>query len=266
MRKKILVCVVISLSLTGMVWAVDEDLVKKTQNPMAHIISIPFQNNTYFNIGPFNRSENVLNIQPVIPFLIGDACIAARTIVPIVNQPNYLAETGSTSGLGDINETIFFSPSIKQAVIFGLGPSVTFPTGSETTLTSGKYSAGPALVVLTQPEHWTLGLLAKNEWSFAGDKSRKDVNNMLIQPFITYNLGAGWNIATAPQIIADWEAQMSEDQWLVPASGGIGKIFYLGRLPINIGAHGYYFAVKPENIPCPDWTLRATLATYLPAF
>jgi hypothetical protein len=266
MKQIVVVLVLICLGLAGTVWADDEDFIKQTQNPLAHIISIPFQNNTYFNIGPFDRSENILNIQPVFPFLLGDACIVSRTIVPIVDQPNYISDTGSTTGLGDVNETIFFSPSIKWKVIFGVGPSVTFPTGSETTLTSGKYSGGPALVVLTQPEHWTLGFLVKNEWSFAGDELRNDVNNMLLQPFITYNIGAGWNIATAPQIIADWEAQLSEDQWLVPAGGGIGKLFYLGRLPINIGVQGYSFVVKPENIPCPDWTLRATLATYLPAF
>ena len=44
-----------------------EALQKATQNPVANLISVPLQNNTNFNYGPYNRDQDVLNIQPVIP-------------------------------------------------------------------------------------------------------------------------------------------------------------------------------------------------------
>ena len=44
-----------------------EALARASQNPIANMISVPFQNNTNFNAGPFNRTQDILNIQPVIP-------------------------------------------------------------------------------------------------------------------------------------------------------------------------------------------------------
>ena len=47
-----------------------EELAKLAQNPVANLISVPFQNNTNFNVGPLNGTQNILNIQPVIPIEI----------------------------------------------------------------------------------------------------------------------------------------------------------------------------------------------------
>ena len=48
----------------------EEDLAKATQNPLAAMYSLPFQNNTTYGVGAFERPQNVLNIQPVIPVSI----------------------------------------------------------------------------------------------------------------------------------------------------------------------------------------------------
>jgi hypothetical protein len=47
--------------------AEDEELQKKSQNPIADLVSVPFESNTNFNTGPFNRTQEVFNIQPVVP-------------------------------------------------------------------------------------------------------------------------------------------------------------------------------------------------------
>src|ERR1700722_13284167 len=41
---------------------------QEAQNPIANIISVPFQNNTYLNYGPYRSDANILVIQPVLPF------------------------------------------------------------------------------------------------------------------------------------------------------------------------------------------------------
>ncbi len=64
-------------------------LAKAAQNPVANLISFPLQNNTNFGIGPYERAQNVLNIQPVIPFHISEKWnLITRTILPVVWQPN----------------------------------------------------------------------------------------------------------------------------------------------------------------------------------
>ncbi|MGA7316541.1 MAG: hypothetical protein WBX22_21525 [Silvibacterium sp.] len=47
-------------------------LAKATQNPVASLISVPLQNNSNFGIGPYNRTGNIFNIQPVIPMKLSD--------------------------------------------------------------------------------------------------------------------------------------------------------------------------------------------------
>jgi hypothetical protein len=185
-------------------------------------------------------------------------------------QPNVTAETGTTTGLGDISTTLFVSPSTSGTVIWGVGPMISFPTATDDYLGYGKWGVGPSVVVLAQPHRWTIGLLLENGWSVAGDENRADVNAGLAQPFVTYNFGQGWNVATAPKIVADWKRD-GADRWLVPVGGGGGKLLHLGKLPINTSVQGYYYVVHPEvhedpllNVPYPKWTLRAGATVFLP--
>jgi hypothetical protein len=89
----------------------DADLAKQTQNPVADLISVPFQNNFNFNTGPENRTVWVLDVQPVIPINLTDRWnLITRIIMPIINQPSLAPGIDSASGLGDINPTFFLSP------------------------------------------------------------------------------------------------------------------------------------------------------------
>ncbi len=156
---------------------VSENLVQEAQNPVANLISLPFQNNTYFDNGPYNRTANVLNVQPVIPFTLNENWnLITRTILPIETQPNLNSPSGDTNGLGDLNPTLFLSPAHTGQVIWGVGPTFSTPTATNTTLGSGKWGAGPAAVVVVMPGHWVLGALIYNIWSIAGDSNRQNVN------------------------------------------------------------------------------------------
>jgi len=235
-----------------------EQLSQQAANPLADLMSFPFQNNLNINQGPFNRNTNVLNIQPVIPFAGGR--VITRTIMPILSIPDYGSESGTfSSGLGDIVFTSFYVPESK-GVTWGAGPVIEIPTGGADRGTQ-KWSAGPSAVVLVQPGDWTLGALANNTWSFAGNSDREKVNRMLLNLFVVRQLGDGWYVNSAPIITADWTAD-SDDQWLVPLGGGGGKVITLGKLPVNLQTQLYYNVVKPDFGP--EWQWRVQLQVLLP--
>ena len=233
----------------------EEELAKKSQNPISNLISVPFQNNTNFGIGSNDRTQNVLNIQPVIPVSFGKWNLINRTIVPLIYQPDLSQQSGGEFGLGDINYTGFLSPAGSGSVTWGVGPIVSFPTSSDDALGSGHWGLGPSVVVITMPGKWVIGALVNNLWSVGGDDDDPDVNAFLFQYFINYNFQKGWYFTTAPIITANWEAT-SGNKWLIPFGAGGGKITRIGKQPINFSAQVYYNAVHPDTAPYPDWSLR----------
>ena len=237
----------------------ETELAKKTQNPVADLISVPFQSNFNFN----NETVYVLNVQPVIPFhLTENWNLITRTITPIINQPSPGFHIDSAFGMGDINPTLFLSPSKPSTFVWGAGPTFTLPTATNRLLGSGKWSMGPAAVGLMMQGPWVYGVLVSQQWSFAG-WGHKDVNQMVLQPFVNYNLGHGWALSTSPLITGNWTARAS-DQWTVPVGGGVSKLFKLGKLPVNTSLQAYYNADRPKNAS--DWQLRFEVQFLLPSF
>jgi hypothetical protein len=170
-----------------------EDLAAAAQSPIAAMYSLPFQNNTYFGVGPsHNQTANVLNIQPVLPFTFGDLDIISRTIAPLI----YL------------------------------------PTATAKPLGSGKFSIGPIVVGLVMPKPWVIGILARQLWSVAGPSDRSSVSQLLLQPFVNYNLAEGWYLTGSPIITLNWNVTPG-NRWNFPMGGGIGKIF---RGTVNLAA------------------------------
>ena len=239
-----------------------EALAKAAQNPVADLISLPLQNNTNFGVGPGDDVQNVLNIQPVMPVELSENWnLITRTIAPVIYQPELVPGYGSEFGLGDINTTLFLSPAKPGKILWGLGPVLSFPTATDKVLGTDKWSAGPSAVALTIRGPWVVGALASNLWSYAGDDDRENVNQFLFQYFINYNLPKGWYISSAPIITANWKAD-SGDKWTVPFGGGVGKIFRIGKQPMNAQVQAFYNVEKPDNGP--DWTLRLQLQFLFP--
>jgi hypothetical protein len=224
-----------------------ESLAKATQNPVASLISVPIQNNSNFNVGPYDRTQDVLNIQPVIPVKLTDKWnLITRIIQPIVWQPYPNQNSGGQFGFGDMNPSFFLSPGRPGKLIWGVGPAFIIPTATNDILGQGKFSLGPSVVLLTQPGHWTIGTLINNVWSVAGSGSRPPVNQMLLQYFINYNMKKGWYLSVSPIITANWRAS-SGNILTVPFGGGIGRIMKLGFQPVNLTAQFYGNAVRPTG-------------------
>ena len=241
------------------------DLAKATQNPVASLISVPLQNFTDFNIGPFNRNRNtVLQFQPVVPIQLSENWnLITRTIGALVYQPNIAQPQQGTFGLTDINPSFFLSPARAGKIIWGAGPTFLLPTASDNVLGTGKLSIGPAIVALVQPGKWTIGVLVSNLWSVAGSGGRPDVNSMTLQYFINYNLKKGYYLSSAPINSANWNAP-SGNVWLVPVGGGIGRIMRLGFQPVNVSVQAYGNAKRPDTFPSPTWQLKFQIAFLYP--
>jgi hypothetical protein len=237
-------------------------LQKATQNPVANLISVPIQNNSNFNFGSYNRTQDVLNIQPVVPLKLNDKWnLITRTIQPIVWQPYPYQNTGGAYGLGDMNPSFFLSPVKPGRVIWGAGPAFVIPTATSTLLGQGKLSLGPSFVALAQPGRWTVGALVNNLFSVAGSTHRPYVNQMLLQYFINYNMKQGWYISISPILTANWRAS-SGNVWTVPFGGGVGRIMKLGFQPVNITAQFYGNAVYPSGTSA--WGMRLQIALLFP--
>jgi len=251
-----------------------EALAKATQNPVASLISVPLQNNSNFNVGPYDRTQDVFNIQPVIPAHLGNNwMLITRIIQPIVWQPYPTANSGGEFGFGDMNPTFFLAPAKPGKLIWGVGPAMVIPTATSTALGQGKLSFGPSVVALVQPGKWTLGALVNNVWSVAGSGHRPEVNQMTLQYFVNYNLPKGWYLTSAPIVVANWNNQASGDaangddttpggRWTLPFGGGAGRITRLGFQPVNISAAFYGNSVHPPGAS--DWGLRLQIALLYP--
>jgi hypothetical protein len=227
-------------------------LAKASQNPVAALISLPFENNATFNNGPDDVFVNILNIKPVIPMGITENWnLINRAIVPLVYQDDGFKnaqgkDLGSQFGLGDIVYQGFISPKKPGKIIWGLGPELHIPTGTD-RLTTDQWSLGPAAVVLTMPGQWVIGALVSNVWNIGnGYNDAPNVNAMTAQYFINYNMEGGWYLTSAPVMTANWKAD-SGDQWTVPVGGGFGRVFKLGGQHVNMKLAAYYNVDAPDD-------------------
>jgi hypothetical protein len=237
-------------------------LAKAAQNPIADLISFPLQNNTAFGIGPYQRAQNELLIEPVIPLHITkDWNLITRTIWPQIVQPDSTQPTQGWTGFGDLNPSFFFSPSAPHKLTWGAGPTFVLPWATAEQLGQGKFSMGPGVVALTMPGHWVIGTLVNNIFSVEGPHERANVNQMLLQYFINYNFKHGWYVTSAPIITANWEATKG-NVWTVPFGGGVGRIMKIGNQPVNIQAEFFGNAKHPTGDS--PWGMRLQIALLFP--
>jgi len=224
------------------------EIAKQAQNPIAKVISVPLENDFYPQTGIDKEDSYILEMKPVVPFkLSNDWNLITRTIIPVIQVPDLSPTVNGTSGLGDIQLSLFLSPAKVGKVIWGAGPVISLPTASEDILGTKKVSIGPTVVVLSIQGHWLFGALVQNLFSVAGPSERPDVNQMLLQPFVNYNMRHGWYLVSSPIITSNWEVN-SNNRWTVPVGGGVGRIVHFGKLPVN--AYTQFF----RNVERPDGT------------
>lgn len=242
----------------------------QAQNPLSPVYSLLNENNTNFRMGPLERTQDVLLVEPVIPIrLTPDFNLITRWITPVIWQPALAPSLDSEFGLGNITPQFFFTPAHQgNGFVWGLGANAWLPTATDDTLGINEWGGGPTAVALWIQGPLLFGVLYNQTW--AGDQSHgssatlERINQMAVQPFIFYNLSAGWYVASLPIITADWTV---DDKWTVPIGGGIGRVMPLGNVNVNARLDAYYNGLldPAEGITnVGDWTLKFTLHFVLP--
>jgi hypothetical protein len=224
-------------------------LAAQLSNPVADLISIPFQFNFDENFGlDDSGSRTLLNIQPVFPFsLNSDWNLISRTIVPLVWSDDIPSGAGSEFGMGDIVQSFFFSPKQPTAggLIWGVGPAFLLPTATEPQFGTEKWGVGVTGVALVQAGPWTYGGLANHIVSVAGASDRADVNATYLQPFVVFGKQNGVSYALNSESTYDWE----NDQWTVPINALVFRVLPIGGRPVSLQAGVRYWAEAPAGGP-----------------
>ena len=242
-----------------------QELGQKTQNPLADLVLVPFQNNFSFD-NTQNRSMGyMLNIQPMFPIKGKKVSIINRAVFGLGYIPGLTEgspeipsgypdeeETDGTGGGLDLNWTSWITPPTEGDFSWGIGPSVTFPIASDNRLGGGKWSVGPSFVFVWQPGNWSVDAIFRQLWSVGGNEERPDVNQLFVQPLVYYNINSRWALATMPAITVNWD---SEEKLLLPVGGGINRLFY-GKVPVLVMFHYYYHVVKPELAPSSELRIQ----------
>ena len=229
---------------------------------MRHTVFLPFKYITDF--GAENGELNMLQIRPLYTLSTENWNFINRPIIPIIDITGTVIGRpelpsgggGDATGLGDISYTVAVEARKLKPVSVAAGLAAVFPTASEDTLGSGKWSAGPAIMVMTTQDAWSMLLSARQIWSFAGDSQRAEVNNFAMEPIFTYRLSKQWYLITDPVILANWELD-SGDRWLVPLGGGTGHHLKLWEQPLDLRIEAYYNIVRSDGAP--DWSMAATI-------
>jgi len=236
-------------------------LAKKLANPIASLISIPFQNNTDYGIGVLKGSRNTMNIQPVIPIAINkNLNLITRYIIPVVTQYNITGIGEKQNGISDAVVSAFLSPTNgKNGVTWGVGPVLLIPTGTNDYLTTKKFGMGPSIVALKQANGFTVGGLINQIWSVAGSSERANVSQMLINPFVTYNWKSGAGIGASAEYSQNWTAGTST-LYIIPNLSAV----------TSLGKQKAQFSIGPRlNLAAPagaktDWGWRASVSFLFP--
>lgn len=240
------------------------ELAKAAQNPIAAMISLPIQVNYDDHLGTRDKGRKwVTNIQPVIPFSISDDWnLISRTILPVVDQED-IAPAGrmDKSGIGDVTQSLFFSPKKATADgwVWGAGPVFLLPTASDKLLGSEKWGAGPTAVVLRQRDGWTYGALGNHIWSVAGDSDRDNISATFVQPFLSYTTKTYTTFGINTESTYDWKA----NQWSVPINLAVTQMMRIGGQALTVSAGARYWADAPQGGP-EGWGFRVAVTLLFP--
>ncbi|MEM6483003.1 MAG: transporter [Pseudomonadota bacterium] len=238
----------------------EEELARQLSNPVAALISVPFQLNYDENIGADESGSRwVLNIQPVIPFdLSNNWNLISRTIVPVTSTDGIPPGSDRETGLGDTVQSFFFSPKQPSSGgwIWGAGPVFLLPTSTDDRFGPGEWGAGPTGVALRQTGAWTYGGLANHVWDIGGDV---DINQTFLQPFVSYTTPEAWTFSLNAETTYNWESE----QWSVPINGVVTKLIQIGSQNVSVGGGVRYWADGPDSGP-DGWGARFVVTLLFP--
>jgi len=265
-RLALLAGVVMSAGTTGAIagdGSSEAEIAKQLNNPVAALISVPFQFNYDKDLGPTEKGERtLLNIQPVIPIgLNAEWNVISRTILPVIKLED-VPPGNDEDGIGNVLQSFFFSPKAETSSgwIWGVGPALSLRTTTDELLGPEKWSAGPTAVALKQQHGWTYGALVNHQWSYAGNGDATDVDASFVQPFVSYTTATHTSFTVNSESTYDWEG----NDWSVPVNFMVSQVFKLGGQLMSLQLGARYWADTPEDVGPEGWGARLTYTLVFP--
>jgi hypothetical protein len=226
---------------------------KQLQNPVAALITAPFQSNFEWGGGPHSGGfKYTLNFQPVIPIsLTDDWNLISRTIAPVVYQDDVVPRSAQ-GGMGDIVQSLFLSPAAPgpAGLIWGVGPVFLLPTTTTRFLGAEKFGGGPTGVLLRQDGGWTYGILANHLVSIGGTSRTSDVNATFLQPFVSYTTKTHTSFVLNTESTYDWE----NSKWTIPLIATVSQILKIRGQLLSLQLGPKLYVEGPTSAP--DWGIR----------
>jgi hypothetical protein len=201
----------------------------KLSNPLAKLMSVPFQNNLVWGAGPNNGSQNTLNFQPVIPVSITkNITIINRIVLPVIAQFNVTGQGESQNSLGDLQYSMFIST--RRRTVWGIGPIFSLPTATNKNTGSGKFCIGPTGVLVYQGNGLTLGTLVNQFWSVGGDPDRGNQTQGYLQMFTGHSWKSGAGVSFTAELTQNWKVKRTESYINLMFTG----ITKFGDIPVQL--------------------------------
>jgi len=227
------------------------EFAKKLANPVASLISLPFQNNSDFGIGSLEGTRNTLNIQPVIPVQLSDKLnLINRIVLPVIRQSNITGPGEVQSGLADAVVSAFFSPA-ESKITWGVGPAFLVPVGSD-NFTVDQFGMGPTAVLLKQRGGLTFGGLFNQIWAFSGGEN--EFSQFFLQPFLVYNWPSGAGVGGNMEYTRNWTAE-TDVLWLNPTVSGVTS---LGKQKLQLVVGPRFNLIAPDGTRA-NWGIRSVV-------
>jgi hypothetical protein len=295
-----------SVGLTALTGARAEDsdaeIAKQLNNPVASLISVPFQANWDFRMGPLDKGTQFkLNFQPVIPLQLNkDWNLIIRTIVPYISQedvftgplPNYPGlprevlnrfPEAQRDALDRAAEKAFNKAVRKRPVDRhqdGLGDitqsfflSPREPVGGWILGFGPVFNYPTATDDLLGSEKWNAGptlllLQQKSGWTYGVLSNHlwsfagDEGRNNICATFVQPFVTYTTEAKTTFGVNSEATYDWYESQWTAPVNGFVTQLVRIGKLPVSFTVGGRYYAEGPSGAP--EWGLRAVITLVFP--
>ena len=239
--------------------AAASELAAKLTNPVADLISVPFQFNWNGGLGLDRKGSGFdMVVQPVVPLKLNSNWnYIVRPVVTLGVQNNVNGYSGS--GAGPVLVETFLSPKTDSKFVWGVGPVVSTPALSGNRWGTAQTGAGVTAVGLYMNKPWTVGLLAYQTWDVGGSPEAGTANNTYWQPFLAYVTSNAWTFSLNTQSSFNWDSRRSQN----PLNFSVSKLTHWGKLPVSLELGGRYFL---SSVPggASGWGVRAQITFLLP--
>ena len=208
--------------------AVTEDLVKQANAPISSILQIRLQDSyspAWQGVPGQGNAFVIAVTAPLRKFrLLPFPQLSLLKIPAILSFPSSRPASATCVS----RSAVFRFPGHDFG--FGIGPTLAFPTANIDVLGQGKWQAGPAAGAVWTPGRWLIGVLAQNPISLFGDSSRPNVNELILQPYLSVVLAKGWFVRSEPQMTVNWNS----GKQVLPINLGVGRVFPIGEQDVSM--------------------------------